>query len=122
MEAAAPPHLRLIDVTRTYGTPAAPVTALRNVSLEVRRGERLALLGKSGSGKSTLLHVLGGLDRPTSGVAIVAGRDLTCADAAELAGHRLRTVGVIFQAFNLIPSRTAVQNVELPMGFAGVAP
>src|SRR2546426_12844233 len=106
MEAAAPPHLRLIDVTRTYGTPAAPVTALRNVSLTVQRGERLALLGKSGSGKSTLLHVLGGLDRPTSGVVEVNGQDLTRLDARRLAAHRLNTVGIIFQSFNLIASRS----------------
>jgi ABC-type lipoprotein export system ATPase subunit len=113
------PHVRLIDVTRVY-PGAVPVTALAGVSLEVRRGERLALLGKSGSGKSTVLNVLGGLDRPTSGVVEVAGRDLARLDARGLADHRLRTVGMVFQSFNLIAARTALENVELPLLFAGV--
>jgi ABC-type lipoprotein export system ATPase subunit len=80
------------------------------------------LLGKSGSGKSTLLNLLGGLDRPTSGRMEVGGRDLARMSSKELARHRLTTVGMIFQSFNLIPSRTALQNVELPMIFAGRPP
>src|SRR5262249_30115800 len=80
------------------------------------------LLGKSGSGKSTLLNILGGLDRPTAGQVHVCGRDLAALSGRELARHRLTTVGMIFQAFNLIPSRTALQNVELPMVFAGRSP
>jgi ABC-type lipoprotein export system ATPase subunit len=116
------PHIRLVDVTRVYGTPGAEVAALRGVSLAVGHGERLALLGKSGSGKSTLLHILGGLDRPTSGVVEVDGQDLARLDARRLAGHRLTTVGIIFQAFNLITSRTALQNVELPLVFSGQPP
>jgi ABC-type lipoprotein export system ATPase subunit len=115
------PHVRLIDVTRVY-PGAVPVTALAGVSLDVRRGERLALLGKSGSGKSTVLNVLGGLDRPTSGVVEVAGRDLGRLDARALADHRLRTVGMVFQSFNLIAAKTALENVELPLLFAGVPP
>jgi ABC-type lipoprotein export system ATPase subunit len=112
--------IRLTDVTRTYGTAQAPVPALRGVSLTVRHGERVALLGKSGSGKSTLLNLLGGLDRPTAGSVEVGGRDLGRMTPRQLAEHRLRTVGIIFQSFNLIPSRTAAQNVELPMVFAGL--
>ncbi len=114
--------IRLHEVTRTYGTPSAPVPALRGVSFSARRGERVGLLGKSGSGKSTLLNLLGGLDRPTSGRVEVAGRDLGALTPRQLAEHRLHTVGIIFQSFNLIPSRTALQNVELPMIFAGVPP
>jgi predicted ABC-type transport system involved in lysophospholipase L1 biosynthesis ATPase subunit len=115
------PLVRLIEVSRVYGAAAVPVTALAGVSLQVRRGERLALLGKSGSGKSTVLNILGGLDRPTAGVAEVAGRDLARLSSKALADHRLRTVGIVFQSFNLISARTALENVELPLLFAGRA-
>jgi putative ABC transport system ATP-binding protein len=109
-------------VAKTYGTAAAPVHALRRVTLAVGRGERLALLGKSGSGKSTLLQLLGGLDRPTAGRVVVAGHDLAALAADGLARYRLATVGMVFQAFHLIPSRTALENVELPLIFAGGPP
>jgi ABC-type lipoprotein export system ATPase subunit len=111
----------LVELCKSYGK-AAPVHALRGVSLEIRQGERVALLGKSGSGKSTLLNLLGALDQPTSGRVEVYGRELGHLRRRELARYRLRTVGMIFQAFNLIPSRTALQNVEIPMIFAGRPP
>jgi ABC-type lipoprotein export system ATPase subunit len=114
--------VRAVSVAKSYGKAAALVHALRGVSLEVRRGERLALLGKSGSGKSTLLHILGGLDRPTSGAVWLAGRELSRMTPGDLACYRLKKVGMIFQAFNLIVSRTAWQNVELPLIFASVPP
>src|SRR5579859_2949257 len=118
---APEPAIRAVDLSRSYGPSSAVVHALRGVSLEVGRGERVALLGKSGSGKSTLLNLLGGLDRPTAGAIEVEGHDLAALSKRQLAHYRLRTVGMIFQSFNLITSRTALQNVELPMLFAGTS-
>ena len=103
------------DLVKHYG----PVAVLRGVSVAIEVGERVAILGKSGSGKSTLLHLLGGLDVPTSGAVMVAGRDLGRLTRNERAEFRRATVGIIFQAFHLIPNRTAVENVALPMMFAG---
>jgi predicted ABC-type transport system involved in lysophospholipase L1 biosynthesis ATPase subunit len=125
MPAALADHdvaVRLRDVLKSYGSAVAPVHALQGVDLEIRRGERVALLGRSGSGKSTLLNLLAGLDRPTSGRVEVGGWDLGRLTADALARYRLTTVGMIFQSYNLIPSRTALANVELPMVFAGRPP
>jgi predicted ABC-type transport system involved in lysophospholipase L1 biosynthesis ATPase subunit len=114
--------IRLKKVVKEWTTGTAAVRALRGVSLEVERGERLVLLGKSGSGKSTLLHLLAGLDQPTSGRIEVEGAELTRMGEAELANYRLRSVGMIFQSFHLVPWRNAVDNVELPLMFAGASP
>jgi putative ABC transport system ATP-binding protein len=94
---------------------APPVRALRKVSLRIRRGDRVAIRGESGSGKSTLLNVLGGLDAPTSGAVTVNGQDLTAMRDHQLAAYRARTVGFVFQTFQLLPVLTARENVELPM-------
>src|SRR3954463_63887 len=111
--------IRAVEVRKGYGAKDALVEALRGISIEVGAGERVALLGKSGSGKSTLLNLLGGLDRPSSGELSVAAKQLSKLSAAELAHFRSVSVGMIFQGFNLIPSRTALSNVELPMIFTG---
>ena len=111
--------IRTVDLSKSYGQGEAVVHALSGVTLDVPAGERVALLGKSGSGKSTLLNLLGGLDSPTSGHLEVAGQVLPALSRRELARFRLEAVGMIFQSFNLIPSRTALENVELPMIFAG---
>jgi putative ABC transport system ATP-binding protein len=100
-------------LTKVYGTGAAEVRALRGVDLDVALGETLVLLGPSGSGKSTLLNILGGLDRATGGQVVFHDHDLTCASDRELTRYRRRSVGFIFQFFNLIPSLTARENVEL---------
>jgi len=112
--------LRTENVCRHYRMGETLIRAVDGVSLEVGSGEFVALLGSSGSGKSSLLNLIAGLDRPTSGSVIVEGRDLSQLSRQELAQYRLRTVGMVFQSFNLIPTMTLQENVELPMRFAEV--
>ncbi len=100
-------------LTKTYRTAAGEVHALRGVDLDIKQGETLVLLGPSGSGKSTLLNILGGLDRATGGQIVFQDRDLTRASNRELTDYRRQSVGFIFQFFNLSPSLTARENVEL---------
>jgi putative ABC transport system ATP-binding protein len=114
------PVVRTHEVCRHYEMGQTVIRAIDGVSLEIRSGEFTALLGTSGSGKSSLLNLIAGLDRPTSGSVIVSGNDLAKLSRQELAKYRLHTVGMVFQSFNLIPSMTLLENVELPMRFAEV--
>ncbi|HML10914.1 MAG TPA: ATP-binding cassette domain-containing protein [Stellaceae bacterium] len=109
----------LEDVHLTLGSAAGPVNILRGVSLEIGAGETVALLGPSGSGKSTLMMVAAGLERPTGGRVAVAGSDLASLDEDGLARLRRRHVGIVFQAFHLIPTMTALENVAIPLELAG---
>jgi putative ABC transport system ATP-binding protein len=107
------------DVTRRYGSGEAAVDALRGVTLDVPRGQFAAIMGPSGSGKSTLMHVLAGLDQPTSGTVHIAGEDITKLNDAQLTKLRRAHIGFVFQAFNLLPTLTAEENILLPLQLAG---
>jgi putative ABC transport system ATP-binding protein len=112
--------IRSENLCRHYRMGEAVIRAVDGVSLEVQAGEFMALLGTSGSGKSSMLNLIAGLDRPTSGSVIVQDRDLAKLSREELAKYRLHVVGMVFQSFNLIPSMTVAENVELPLRFAEV--
>jgi putative ABC transport system ATP-binding protein len=112
--------VRAERVSRHYQMGSALIRAVDDVTLEVPAGEFLALLGSSGSGKSTLLNLMAGLDRPTSGAIFAQGRNLSDMNSLELARYRSRTVGMVFQSFNLLPRMTLEENVELPLRLAEV--
>src|SRR5512136_3123226 len=112
--------VRTIDVKRTYKMGNDEVHALRGVTISVNRGEYVSIMGPSGSGKSTLFNMIGGLDKPSSGKVYIDEVDIAQLDAYELAWLRCRKIGYIFQTFNLIPVMTALENVTLPMVFAGM--
>jgi putative ABC transport system ATP-binding protein len=123
---AATPHpalttaVRTDNVSRHYRMGESLIRAVDGVTLEIPAGQFVALLGTSGSGKSSLLNLIAGLDRPTGGSVIVEGSNLAQLSREDLARYRLRTVGMVFQSFNLIPSMTVGENVELPLRFAEV--
>ena len=110
--------LALRDVGKTYTSGALKVEALRNVSLDIRLGEYVAITGPSGSGKSTLMHILGCLDIPTTGTYLLAGDDVSHMGEAQLAHIRNRRIGFIFQRFHLMAELSALRNVELPLMYA----
>lgn len=115
------PTLSLTDIRLTLQGNAGPVEILKGISLEVNRGESLALIGPSGSGKSSLLMLMGGLERASGGRVTALGRDITSLGEDELARFRRQNVGVVFQSFHLIPTMTAMENVALPLELAGRA-
>ncbi|HOT91023.1 MAG TPA: ABC transporter ATP-binding protein [Anaerolineae bacterium] len=116
------PIIQTHNLRRDFTMGEQIVHALDGVDLEVNEGDFLAVMGPSGSGKSTLLYLLGGLDRPTEGEIWVGGRDIALLDENDLAVYRGQEVGFVFQAFHLIPTMTALQNVEFPMIFNRIPP
>ncbi len=113
--------VRTRKLTRIYQMGDTVLRALDGVDLDIKRGEYISIMGPSGSGKSTLFNMVGGLDKPTEGTVFINETDMAQLDAAELAWIRCRTVGYIFQTFNLIPVMTALENITLPMVFAGMS-
>lgn len=116
------PLILVRQVTKNYETPSGPFTALRDVSLDVRAGQFVAVVGKSGSGKSTLINVITGIDRPSAGEVYVAGTAVHTLNQEQLAIWRGRNVGVIFQFFQLLPTLTVAENLMLPMDFCNTYP
>ncbi|MEI6913640.1 MAG: ABC transporter ATP-binding protein [Armatimonadota bacterium] len=112
--------VRTKDLCKEFLLGGELLLALKSVSLDIRRGEYISIMGPSGSGKSTLFNMVGGLDKPTSGTVFINDVDMAQLDAQELAYLRCRTIGYIFQSFNLIPVMTALENVTLPTVFAGM--
>src|SRR2546421_7545433 len=113
--------VRTKDLCKEFLLGGETLQALKNVSLDISRGEYISIMGPSGSGKSTLFNMIGGLDKPTSGKVYIDEVDIAQLDAYELAWMRCRKIGYIFQTFNLIPVMTALENVMMPMIFAGMA-
>ncbi len=112
--------IKISHISKIYKTDVLETIALSDVSFEVEKGEFVAIMGPSGSGKSTLMHILGALDKPTSGEYILDGENVSNLTEDELANIRNKKIGFIFQAFNLLPRTTALKNVMLPMVYAGI--
>ena len=113
--------ISLKNIKKTYGKGEDEYEALRGVSLDVKKGEFVAIMGPSGSGKSTTMHILGALDTPSSGHYFLKGKDISLYNNDELADIRNREIGFVFQSFNLLPRTTVIKDVERPMMYAGIS-
>ncbi|MFH2019488.1 MAG: ABC transporter ATP-binding protein [bacterium] len=116
------PIIRIENISKIYQTGEVKTIALENINFTVSPGEFVAIMGPSGSGKSTLMHIIGALDKPTTGKYYLDGVDISSLNDDDLAGIRNQKIGFIFQAFNLLPRTTALKNVYLPMMYAGINP
>ncbi len=114
--------ISLQNITKAYKVGEDTYQALKGISLEIHKGEFVAIMGPSGSGKSTTMHIVGALDSPTSGEYLLKGKNISTYNSDELAYIRNREIGFVFQAFNLLPRTTVYKNVERPMMYAGVPP
>jgi putative ABC transport system ATP-binding protein len=112
--------IKLSKISKIYKTDVIETVALDNISFEIKKGEFVAIMGPSGSGKSTLMHILGALDKPTSGKYFLDGKDISNLSEDELADIRNKKIGFIFQAYNLLPRTSSLNNVMLPMAYAGI--
>ncbi len=114
------PIISLREITKTYGTKEEPYHALKGITLDIYKGEFVAIMGPSGSGKSTTMHIIGALDTPTAGQYLLKNKDISLYNSDELADIRNREIGFVFQSFNLLPRTTVLKNVERPMMYAGI--
>ena len=112
--------IKITNISKVYRKVKISIPALSKINIEIKSGEFVTVVGKSGSGKSTLLNLIGGLDRPSSGNIFIKDRDISLMSRSELANHRKFSVGMIFQSFNLIPSRNAIENISLALAFGGI--
>jgi len=114
------PIIQVTNLSKVYKNDLVETVALENVSFEIKKGEFVAIMGPSGSGKSTLMHILGALDKPTSGIYKLDGQNVNNLSKDQLADIRNKKIGFVFQAFNLLPRTPAIKNVMLPMAYAGI--
>ena len=114
------PLIQISNLVKTYETPAGPLGVLQGIDLEVKRGDFIALVGPSGGGKTTFLNMITGVDRPTSGMVVVDGVDVSTTSERKLTRWRARNIGIVFQFFQLMPTLTVLENVMMPMDFARV--
>lgn len=118
---ARKPLIHVVGVTKSYTTGEVTTPVLKNINFSIQEGEFVAIMGPSGSGKSTLMHILGALDTPSSGTYYLDGHDISTLSDAQQADIRNREIGFVFQAYHLLPRRSALKNVNLPMYYAGIS-